>query len=69
MITSVSNYGVKIPNSTSYVKTLTPSVINNIDSDNNNNVSINRTFDLTGYVKSIIPSKNNGSFIKTFNNN
>jgi hypothetical protein len=66
MITTISNYGLRIQNPTSYVKNLKKTLINsNNSNDNNNN---NKTQDLTSYVKSIVPSKNNGSFIKTFNN-
>lgn len=60
MITTISNYGVKIENPTSYVKNLKNTLTNN----NNNK----KEQDLTSFVKSIAPSKNNGSFIKTFNN-
>ena len=61
--TTFSNYVVKIENPTSYIKNFKNTLINN----NNNNTN-KKEQDLTGYVKSILPSKNNGSFVKTFNN-
>lgn len=54
------NYGDKIPNATSYVKQ-----INNAISYRNINKKEPTT---TAYVKTILPSKSNGSFVKTFNN-
>lgn len=54
------NYGDKTPNVTSYVKK-----INTAISYSNSNKKEPTT---SAYVKTIFPTKSNGSFIKTFNN-
>jgi len=60
MNSTISNYGVKIPNPTSSVKNFK----NTLEVSS---VSKKKPT-LTSYIKTIIPSRNNGSFIKTFNN-
>jgi hypothetical protein len=59
MLTQYINYGGKVEPPTSFVKYLNT----NLRSDNNK-----KTNNLPSFVKTIIPLKNNGSFVKTFNN-
>ena len=61
MLTKYVNYGGKFENPTSFVKIFNTNSINNYNNKKTNN--------LPSFVKTIIPVKNNGSFIKIFNNN
>jgi len=60
MLTQYINYGGKVETPTSFVKYLnTNLIINYVNKKTNNPPS---------FVKTIIPVKHNGSFIKIFNN-
>jgi len=63
MLNQNTNYGERTKNSTSYVKTFNLPI-------NNNNI-YQTTFrgdgTKTSFIKTINPSKFNGSFVKTFN--
>jgi hypothetical protein len=58
-----NNYGDKTENSTSYVKKN-----NNFNTYNNYTTTFRGQGTLSCFIKTVNPSKMNGSFVKTYNN-
>jgi hypothetical protein len=57
------NYGDKTQNSTSYVKKF-----DNFHTHNKYNTTFRGQGTLSSFIKTLNPSKMNGSFVKTYNN-
>jgi hypothetical protein len=64
MLNQNINYGEKIANDTSYIKKFN----NTYDVYNKYNTTFRGQGTLSSFIKTINPSKMNGSFVKTYNN-
>jgi hypothetical protein len=64
MLNQNTNYGEKTANATSYIKKFN----NTYEVYNKYNTSFRGQGTLSSFIKTVNPSKINGSFVKTYNN-